>query len=123
MRHFKNGMLMNENRGTWAKFSPAQRQQGNKQVEITTLTVQNNAEKVGIPVDSCTNPSVTTSAWSTCQLHNCSTLAIFISRLIPSTELLVPDIYYTMADSLAGINPSHSLKTPSAGSTSRFSIP
>ena len=36
MRQFKNGMLMNENRGTWAKFSLAQRQQRNKQVEITT---------------------------------------------------------------------------------------
>ena len=56
------------------------------------LRVQNNAEKVNIPLDSCTNPSVTASGWSTCQLHNCSTLANFISRLIPKTELLVPDM-------------------------------
>ena len=35
MRQFKNGML-NENRGTWAKFRPAQRQQRNKDYEITT---------------------------------------------------------------------------------------
>ena len=76
MRQLKNGMLMNENRETRAKFRPAHRQQRNKEYEITTTQ---SAQKCNIPLDSCTNPSVTPSGWRTCQPHNCSTLANFIS--------------------------------------------
>ena len=89
MRQLKNGMLMNENRETWAKFRQAHRQERNKHHEMTTTQ---SAEYCSIPLDLCTNTSVTASGWSTCQPHNSSALAKFISRLIPSIVLLVPDM-------------------------------